>query len=213
MKKFKNKLSNVLMSKSLDNKRDRAREEEFQDIDDKDARRDYKSEPKSAILTSGPKSKFIRITMAMLSSKGPFCEDRTILSHMRMDKGGVVDLAYKNKKEEKYKIKKVNPQRSPVNNERFRYTQRDRERAAKICQAWWREVLLRYKSLIGKIIRLQSAWRSKWLRLNMVDIIYAVTVLNTFSNKVLKVSNDHIKKEVFDSLAEKYGSKHQARVS
>ena len=41
----------------------------------------------------------------MISSKGPSCEDRPILRRMRLDKGGVVDLAQEERKKTKFKIK------------------------------------------------------------------------------------------------------------
>ena len=44
----------------------------------------------------------------MLSAKGPNTEDRTILRRMRLDKGGVVDLAQETlRKKSKLKIKKI----------------------------------------------------------------------------------------------------------
>ena len=42
----------------------------------------------------------------MISSKGPTCEDRPILRRMRLEKGGVVDLAQEEMKKNKFKIKK-----------------------------------------------------------------------------------------------------------
>ena len=52
----------------------------------------------------------------MISSKGPSCEDRPILRRMRLEKGGVVDLAKEN--------------RSYFTNPKYR------DKAAKIVQAW-----------------------------------------------------------------------------
>ena len=51
------------------------------------------------------KNKFLYVSLAMLSAKGPNTEDRTILRRMRIDKGGVVDLAQENiQKKSKFKI-------------------------------------------------------------------------------------------------------------
>ena len=52
-------------------------------------------------------NKFLYVSLAMISSKGPSCEDRPILRKMRLDKGGVVDLAQEERKKAKYKIKKI----------------------------------------------------------------------------------------------------------
>ena len=48
-----------------------------------------------------PRNKFLYVSLAMLSSKGPNNEDRVILRKMRMDKGGVVDLAQEQRKKNK----------------------------------------------------------------------------------------------------------------
>ena len=193
--------NNLRESKSVDNKYD----------NNNNTTQNKPFMAKGRIFT-GTKTKFIRITMAMLSSKGPFCEDRIITRDMRFDKGGVVDLAQKqNKKDEKYKIKKVLGSRSPQAKERYKYSQRDREKAAKICQAWWRNILGKYQELLNKIIKIQSFWRGKWMRMNMVDIIYATTLLNTFQNMIFKVVRRHCLRDGMNELL-KFGDKYSARL-
>ena len=54
-----------------------------------------------------PRNKFLYVSLAMLSSKGPSAEDRIILRKMRLEKGGVVDLAQEQRKKPKYRIKQV----------------------------------------------------------------------------------------------------------
>ena len=49
-------------------------------------------------FSRSPEHKFLYVSLAMISSKGPSCEDRPILRRMRLDKGGVVDLAQEERK-------------------------------------------------------------------------------------------------------------------
>jgi hypothetical protein len=58
------------------------------------------------VLSRSPDHKFLYVSLAMISSKGPSCEDRPILRRMRLEKGGVVDLAQEERKKNKFKIKK-----------------------------------------------------------------------------------------------------------
>lgn len=53
-----------------------------------------------------PRNKFLYVSLAMLSSKGPNTEDRVILRKMRMEKGGVVDLAQEQRKKQNTKSNK-----------------------------------------------------------------------------------------------------------
>ena len=73
----------------------------------------------------------------MIASKGVNTENRIILRKMRMEKGGVVDLAAQmEKKRAKYKIRKVS--RSPGYNKTYYFKSvKYREKAAKKIQEWW----------------------------------------------------------------------------
>jgi len=220
IKKF-NKLSNIINSKSSHpgHRTERSHHESDDEFDEvRKTIHGSKSEPKNnrqSIITSHntPKLKFMRISMAMLSSKGPNCEDRMITRDMRFEKGGVVDFAGKKADaQNKYKIKKIVGVRSPQGKERHRYSNRDREKAIKIVQEWWRNLLGKYKSLLYKIVKMQSSWRSYWFRLHMVDIVYAAQMFNTFNDKIDHVVTNYKKVGAFELLKENYAYKFGARL-
>jgi hypothetical protein len=75
---------------------------------------------------------------------------------MRVDKGGVVDLAQSTHKIKKYEVKNVKNNRSPQTKNQKPRSQKDRLLAAKFVQKWWREVLSRYQKVTDRIIKLQS---------------------------------------------------------
>jgi hypothetical protein len=76
-------------------------------------------------------SRFKYVSLAMIASKGVNTENRIILRKMRLEKGGVVDLAAQmEKKRAKYKIRKVS--RSPGYNRNYYFKSvKYREKAAK----------------------------------------------------------------------------------
>jgi hypothetical protein len=85
-----------------------------------------------------PRNKFLYVSLAMLSSKGPNTEDRIIFRKMRMEKGGVVDLAQEQRKKAKYKIRQVFRSVRPTSF--LHLNPKLREKAAKIIQDWWKEL-------------------------------------------------------------------------
>ena len=90
----------------------------------------------------------------MLSAK-----DKTILRRMRLDKGGVVDLAQENaKKKNQFKIKKMKGKNRGQNMINPKY----KEKAARIVQGWWREQKAKFKNLLNQIVKIQSVWRDLW---------------------------------------------------
>ena len=103
----------------------------------------------------------------MLSAKNP--EDRIILRRMRLDKGGVVELAQENaKKKSKFKIRKVKANNRGQNMINPKY----KEKAAKIFQGLWRGQKAKYKTILKQIVKIQSVWRGKFTRKFVYDIIY-----------------------------------------
>ena len=152
-------------------------------------------------INRSPEHKFLYVSLAMISSKGPNTEDRTILRKMRFDKGGVVDLAQEERKKGKYKIKKVQNRRglrgaSPVMKPNPKY----REQAAKLIQAWWRELKELYKQRLDMIIKIQSFWRGRWVRKYMYDILYLSFMYQSFCQIIQKVLVKHIRPWVFGIL-------------
>ena len=152
----------------------------------------------SPYMNKMPHNKFLFVSLAMISTKGPNVEDRIILRRMRMEKGGVVDLAQDERKKAKYKIKKITKK---INNIDLYHTNpKYREIAAKIIQAWWKELKISFSKKLKKIILIQSAFRGKWVRKNMYDLLYLNYLYICFCRKIEKVLSNHVRPYVFDKL-------------
>ena len=111
--------------------------------------------------------KFRNVTMAMISSYGPTCEDRKVTRKMRNEIGGVVDLRQEINPINNYKIKKV---------KRFGYNihkvvnPKSKIEGARIIQYWWRMLKERknIKIKILKIIKIQSIYRGFLIRNQLI---------------------------------------------
>ena len=142
------------------------------------------------------KPKFLYISLAMLS-KGYNLEDRIILRHQRIDKGGVVDLAQEQiKKKEKFKIRKVKATGRGHNMINPKY----REKAAKIVQAWWRERKEKYQKILSQIVKIQSVWRGKFTRKYVYDIIFMSYLHQKFIDIMSRTLVRHVRPMVWDEL-------------
>ena len=153
-----------------------------------------------------PENKFLYVSLAMISSKGRNAEDRIIFRNMRFEKGGVVDLAQEDRKKNKaqYKIKKAK-RRAVGTSENLRNANpKYREQAAKLIQAWWRELKELYKERLNMIIKIQSFWRGRWVRKYMYDILYLSFMYQSFCQIIQKVLVKYIRPIVFDILMAKY---------
>ena len=146
------------------------------------------------------KKKFLYVSLAMLSAKGPNTEDRIILRKMRLDKGGVVDLAQETlQKKNKFKIKKARAGGRGITSVNMKY----REKAAKIVQAWWRERKEKYKRILEQIIKIQSVWRGKFTRKYIYDVIYISFLQDKFLSIMRNVLVNHVRPIVFNELFSK----------
>ena len=201
-----NRLSNILLSKrrgmspDKEDSFNRSMEETKKTFDRHTLNRNTLKNGRMTINRS-PEHKFLYVSLAMISSKGPNTEDRTILRKMRFDKGGVVDLAQEERKKGKYKIKKIQNKRgirgaSPLMRPNPKY----REQAAKLIQAWWRELKELYKQRLDMIIKIQSFWRGRWVRKYMYDILYLSFMYQSFCQIIQKVLVKHIRPYVFNLL-------------
>ena len=88
-------------------------------------------------LNKSPEERFRNISLAMISSKGKNTENRPILTNMRFERGGVVDLTQNDGKKHnfKYSIKKM---KRPNNNEQIIHNNpKYREKAAQLIKEWW----------------------------------------------------------------------------
>ena len=201
-----NRLSNILLSKrkrSLNkyqlnsnlNKRSRTRTKSRSPFSIKSTERAKSNSP---FMNKMPHNKFLYVSLAMMSSKGPNAEDRIILRKMRLDKGGVVDLAQEERKKAKYKIKKIMKNKNNIN--LYHTNPKYREIAAKIIQAWWKELKILCDKKLKKIILIQSVFRGKWVRKNMYDLLYLNYLYICFCRKIEKVLSNHVRPYVLDKL-------------
>ena len=140
------------------------------------------------------KNKFLNLALNMLISGNT--EDRLISRSMRFDKGGVVDLVLEENQRKKFKIKKVNRSTKA----KTTYNPAHREKAAKIVQSWWREIKSKYNSIFKKIVLIQSAWRGRWLRKYIYDIMYIHLLQQQFCDGVTKYMKKKAKRFIFDEL-------------
>ena len=141
------------------------------------------------------KPKFLYISLAILSIKGLNFEDRMILRRMRIDKGGVVDLAQEQLgKKEKFKIKKVKAVGHGHNMVNPKY----REKAAKIVQAIGEKE--KYKKILDQIIKIQSVWRGKFTRKYVYDIIFMSYLHQKFFDIMSRTLVRHVRPIVWDDL-------------
>ena len=199
-----NRLSNILLSKK------KGSPSKYQEFSNLNIRSRSKSKSKSPISVSSqerksspfikkmPHNKFLYVSLAMLSSKGPKTEDRIILRKMRLDKGGVVDLAQEERKKAKYKIKKISKNKGALS---FYHTNpKYREIAARIIQEWWAELKVLYDKKLKKIILIQIVFRGKWVRKNMYDLLYLNYLYICFCRKIEKALSSNIRPWVFNKL-------------
>ena len=144
----------------------------------------------------GKHNKFLFVSLAMLSAKENG-ENRTILRRMRLEKGGVVDLAQENaKKKNKFKIKNFKGTKRGQNMINPKY----KEKAAKIVQGWWRDQKAKYKNILNQIVKIQSAWRGKFTRKYVYDIIYLSYLHQRFFDIMEKTLVNHTRPLVWDEL-------------
>ena len=214
-----NKLSNILLAKQRKyptyqpsyeekftgrsfNKDNKDFEKEFRESS-YDAKRNLttrqSNEIKRRALSRSPDNKFLYVSLAMISSKGPSKEDKIILRRMRLEKGGVVDLAQEDLKKNKFKIKKAE-QKKGISKGNFYASPKYREKAAKVIQAWWRDIKLVYKDRLNKIIKIQSVWRGKFVRKYMYDLFYLNFLYISFCKKIENVLSHHVRPYVWNKL-------------
>ena len=149
-------------------------------------------------FSRSPDHKFLYVSLAMISSKGPTCEDRPILRRMRLEKGGVVDLAQEEMKKNKFKIKKA--QRKQGTKRNYFTNPKYRDKAAKVIQAWWRDLKNIYNDRLKKIIKIQSVFRGRFVRKYMYDLFYLNFLYISFCKKIENVLTRHIRPYVWDKL-------------
>ena len=147
--------------------------------------------------------RFKYVSLAMLASKGVNTENRIILRKMRLEKGGVIDLAQMRQSRGKYKIRKVS--RSPGHNKiYYRNNFKYRAKAAKKIQEWWRTLKLSMTRKKEKIILIQSVYRGRFVRKYLYDLLYLNYLYMSFCQKIEQALKKVIKPYIF-YLLKNYG--------
>ena len=198
------KLSNILLSKK-----------KFDTVSDLDhdsfnfGKEGFKFDKERSRSKTNSKNKniggkrFYQLSLAMKACKGPNIEDRTILRKNRNEKGGVVDLAQEKLKKKIFKIKKVHKVSGGDTKIILKRNVKYREKAAKIIQAWWRELKEIIFDKINYIIKIQSFWRGYFIRKYVYDIIYLSYIHISFCEKITKIIRVKYAKYFFEQLCEK----------
>ena len=144
----------------------------------KSDKRDFQSPDRGA---GNGSERFRKVTMAMISSYGPTCEDRKITRKMRNEVGGVVDLRQELNPVNTYKIKKAHRFGNNLNKE---VNPKTKLEGARIIQYWWRKLkeqkIIRYK--IIKITKIQTFIRRYLVRKRIISIRIIDTIENIFDN-------------------------------
>ena len=212
-----NRLSNILLSKQRKRESPKKRERDNNTYNVRTYNRDNSYNPNTRkpfnrhtlarspedrrtkrAFSRSPDHKFLYVSLAMISSKGPSCEDRPILRRMRLEKGGVVDLAQEDRKKNKFKIKKAQRKKGTKRN---LYTNpKYRDKAAKVIQDWWRDLKNVYNDRLKKIIKIQSVFRGRFVRKYMYDLFYLNFLYISFCKKIESVLGNHVRPYVWDKL-------------
>ena len=129
---------------------------------------------------------------------------------MRCERGGVVDFAYKGstnanlvidiKKKANSKSKDNKGYKSHIIN------LKDRVKAAKTIQEWWRIILNKFSLFCGKIIKIQSTWRGYLIRYNLFEYLYYRIVSVSIFKTLKKVVKNLLKNQVMAKLQVKFAN-------
>ena len=164
-----------------------------------------KSIGRKITISRSPKMKFRNIALAMISTKGSNSENKVILRKMRLEKGGVVDLAQESIK--KLTKKGIKIRRNMGIRNKCHINPKYKEAAAKIIQFWWKNIKEFYTKKLKYIIRIQSFCRGRFVRKYMYDIIYLNYLYISFCDTIEKIFKNNIKKDVFHTIFDKYKNK------
>ena len=154
-------------------------------------------------LNKSPQERFRNISLAMISSKGKNTENRPILTNMRFERGGVVDLAQSDAKKNKYKylIKKI---KRPQIDQLIHNNPKYREKAAQLIKEWWFTIKEYRKKRNESAILIQSYFRGKFVRKYLYDVIYMNYIYFGFCKKIEKFIKKKYGPYFLKALFDKY---------
>ena len=162
----------------------------------KSDKRDFQSPDRG---TGNGSKKFMKVTMAMISSLGPTCEDRKITRKMRNEVGGVVDLRQELNPINSYTIRKVQRFGRNLNKE---VDPKTKIEGARIIQYWWRKLKRDKINRITyfKIIKIQSVIRSYLVRKKIITTKIIYYLCEIIENILYK----HYKDDLLQFFIKKY---------
>ena len=164
----------------------------------KSDKRDFQSPDRGEGLGS---NRFRKVTMAMISSLGPTCEDRKITRKMRSEVGGVVDLGQELNPINNYKIRKFH--RIGYNLNKY-VDPKTKLEASRIIQYWWRK--LKYEKITQiKIIKIQSIIRRYLIRKKVTTTRITYYLFETLENLL----NKHFRNDLLKLF--KYSNENKAK--
>ena len=154
-------------------------------------------------LNKSPQERFRSISLAMISSKGKNTENRPILTNMRFERGGVVDLAQSDSKKNRYKylIKKM---KRPKEDQLIHNNPKYREKAAQLIKEWWLAIKEYRKKRNESATLIQSYFRGRFVRKYLYDVIYINYIYFGFCKKIEKFIKKKYGPYLFRALFYKY---------
>jgi hypothetical protein len=200
-----NKLSHILLStkEGIPGARSSSADVENLNTFERNTLRPELDSSRKFAASRSPQATFWKATKAMMSSKGPNCEDRAITRVHRFDQGGVVDLTSNIKTSKVYEVKKFQKggKKGPI---KPKYNGKDRIKASKIIQGWWREILLRFNTSMSKIVKIQAVWRGFFFRDHLYEYLYMLTLLSIFNERIRNSTVLSVFGKFFNSLKTQY---------
>ena len=194
-----NKLSNILLAKQKKFEEDNLSSRDSRELNTFERDRSLSRASNSRNKINKNSKRLLLVSLAMMSGKGLNTEDKTILRRNRIEKGGVVDLAQEKIKKNKFKIIKASKV-SGGGKTIIKSNPKYREKAAKIIQAWWKELKDIYNYKLSQIIKIQSIWKGRWVRKNIYDLLYLNYLYLSFCEKIEKVLKNKMTRYAMDKL-------------
>ena len=156
-------------------------------------------------VSSNNGERFRKVALALVSSRGPTCENRKIMRKNRGDIGGVVDFFSETiKNKNSYKILKS--KKLYVN---YDIEPKKKRKASKIIQNWWRNLknknnkLDLNKTKNNEIITIQKWIRGFLLRKNVMQLIEYTLYYQGFCDIIQGILSYKVKEMIFRKIFKK----------
>ena len=154
-------------------------------------------------IDRSPQDKFRCISMAMIKSKGPNCENRKITRRTRGEKGGVVDFGLDDPNNQKYKVN--DPKRHRIRYINTEINPKTKIKACKIIQKWWFNLKKPKKvdNTLELITRIQKMLRGYNVRKNLYKLFALALYYQNFSDTLHNAMSHCVKRTYFPLFSKK----------